>query len=836
MANFDIEEALSQLSLDEKIQLLSGKDFWHTHEIRRLGIPSVRMSDGPNGVRGIRWFNPVPTSCFPCGTAMGATWDADLIYEAGRLMSDEARQRGVHCILGPTVNIQRGPLGGRGFESFSEDPHLSGTLAAAIIRGIQSDGVTACLKHYVCNDMEHERKSVSVVVSRRALREIYLMPFQIAIRDGQPRALMTAYNRVNGIHVAEDPYLLQNVLLEEWKYRGLTMSDWFGTYSTSAAVKTGLDLEMPGPSTWRGFSLKQAHRASKVTTKDIDARVRNVLKFAQQAIQSGIPENAEEGSVDITKSAPILRRLASSSIVLLKNADNVLPLNPKLKTALIGPNARVAVYSGGGSAEVQPSYTTTVYDAAKGICENLSYAQGAMTCKALPLLKGSLRTADGTPGFLLKFYKDPPSVTTRLPVDELRLQDSLISLMDYAHPAIEGPVYYAQLEGVFDVEEDGEYMFGLSVYGTAKLFADGDLLIDNATRQTRGQSFFGAGTREEIGLLTLKADQKVHLRVDFGTAPTQSTTSVGTTNMGSGGFRLGCKKITDTEQDIQSAVEIAKDADQVIICAGLSPEWEAEGYDRDTMSLPPGTDELIKRVSAVNSKTVVSIQSGNPVTMPWLDTVSGVLQAWYGGNEAGRAITDVIFGHTNPSGKLPVTFPVHNEDNPAFLNFRSEMGRCLYGEDVYVGYRFYEKTNKRPLFSFGYGLSYSTFRLGTVKVREEVHENDIDLIVEAEVSNTSGRDGAEVVQLYVRQQNPSINRPPKELKGFVKVVVPSHGKTKCTTTIKRAMAASLWDEVTDKWIMEKGKYDLLTGFSSCSTTIVYTFDVEETVWWSGLQP
>lgn len=331
----DVEHVLSQLTPAEKVSLLAGTDWWHTKSVPRLSIPALRFTDGPNGVRGTRFFNGVPAACFPCGTALGATFNTSLLEDCGRLMALEAKAKGAHVILGPTINMQRSPLGGRGFESFSEDPLLAGKCAAAVVRGIQREGVAATIKHFVCNDQEHERLAVNSIVSQRALREIYLKPFQIVMREGGPAALMTSYNKVNGTHASESAWLLGGVLRGEWKWEGLVMSDWYGTYSVSESINSGLDLEMPGPSRWRTDALTHALRSKKVLPSKLDERVRQMLKFINWTERSGVEENAPEEARDVKETGEFLRKVAAETIVLMKNEKKVLPLD-RTKTVSAG--------------------------------------------------------------------------------------------------------------------------------------------------------------------------------------------------------------------------------------------------------------------------------------------------------------------------------------------------------------------------------------------------------------------------------------------------------------------------------------------------------------------
>ncbi|RFU24391.1 hypothetical protein B7463_g11945, partial [Scytalidium lignicola] len=815
MQAFDPESVLSKLSIQEKIELLAGIDFWHTKSIPRLGVPSIRLSDGPNGVRGTRFFNGAPAACFPCGTALAATWNVPLLEEAGRLMGEEAIVKGSHVLLGPTVNMQRSPLGGRGFESFSEDPILAGMCAAAIVRGVQSTHVVATIKHFVANDQEHERMAVDSIITQRALREIYLLPFQIAVRDAQPGAFMTSYNKVNGIHVNDNPKFLQDILRGEWGWEGLIMSDWYGTYSTVAAMKAGLDLEMPGPSKWRGQLITHSLMAKTLSPITLDDRVRNILKLISRVGKTGVPQNAPEGSRDVPETAALLRKIAGESIVLLKNERNVLPLDASKTVAIIGPNAKMAAYCGGGSASLLPYYTVTPFDgiSSKATPSNVKYSVGCYSHLMLPLLGPNLRTADGKVGVTFKAFTDPATVPDRAPVDELHLSDTYMYLVDYYHPKLTEDLYWAEVEGYFTAEEDGEYEFGLTVFGTGKLYLDEEMLIDNESVQRSGGSFFNVGTVEETGVKRLEKGRRYKVKVEFASGVTSKLTDAdGVVSFGGGGIRIGGARVIDAQEEIERAVQLAKEVDQVVLCVGLNS--------------PPS--------AAANPNTVVVVQSGTPVSMPWASQVAGLLHAWYGGNETGNAIADALYGTINPSGKLTLSFPIQVEDNPAFLNYRSERGRVLYGEDVYVGYRFYEATKRATLFPFGHGLSYTRFQMSNLSVSVDAGSESGKLNVTLDVENTGSRDGAEVVQVYISQRAPSVKRPMKELKGFVKVYLKAGEKrTVAVPGIDVRYATSFWDEAREMWICERDTFDVLVGESSAHTPLKGSFEVGETRWWSG---
>ncbi|KAG8158676.1 hypothetical protein KVR01_011798 [Diaporthe batatas] len=843
----DVEALLEKLTVEEKVALTAGNGWWHTATIERLGIKPIRLSDGPNGVRGTHFFDSTPSACLPCGTAIGATFDTELVTRLGRLLSDEAHAKGAHVVLGPTINIQRGPLGGRGFESYSEDPLLSGILAGHYVRGLQEKGVSATLKHFVCNDLEHERMAVNAIVTDRAKREIYLLPFMIAIELGRPRAVMTAYNQINGCHAAEDKTLLRDILRGEWGWDGLVMSDWFGTYSTSEAINAGLDLEMPGPTRWRGGALAHAVMCNKVKMAELDSAVRNVLRLVKHGLENtSIPPNAPEKQANTPEHIALLREAAAKSLVLLKNERDVLPFDKNKKVAVIGPNANIATYCGGGSAGLRAYKTITPLEGIKSLAGDVVFSQGAYGHQSLPLLGKALKTPDGKQnGFVLRIYNDaPPKATkreadTRAPLEERVLDDANIWFVDYENPDL-APIWWAETDGVLVPERSGEWDFGLSVHGTGELFIDGELVVSNVENQKLGSSFLGCGTVEETGRMHLEAGRAYRVLVRFGCSATSKVKASGTVDFGQGGVRFsGCPRI-DPAVAIQEAVDVAKSVDQVVVCTGLSGEWESEGFDRSTMALPPGTDELVAAVLAANPNTAVVVQSGTPVAMPWIDQANAVVQAWFGGNECGSGIADVLFGEVNPAAKLPLTIPRRLQDNPAALSFRSDNGRSLYSEDVYVGYRWYDTLDIEPLFPFGHGLSYTTFEVSGLDVQVSADS----LNVRVKVTNTGSRAGAEVVQVYVTpaartpltsSNRDTITRPAKELKGFAKVSLEPGASATAEVTLDMLRATSYWSEMEDCWRSDAGEYGILVGTSSRGEFLETAFVLQKTRRWKGLR-
>ncbi|KAG5801424.1 hypothetical protein H9Q74_014032 [Fusarium xylarioides] len=827
-SGFDVEHVIQNASVSDKISLLSGQDFWHTNPLPAFNIPSVRVSDGPNGVRGTKFVDGVPAACLPCGTGLAATWDQDLLYKAGELIGNECIAKGAHCWLGPTVCIQRSPLGGRGFESMAEDPYATGKLAAAYIKGVQSTGVVSVIKHWLANDQEHERVGVNVVASERALREIHMLPFQIALSDAAPGGVMACYNKVNGKHVSENRDFLDSLLREEWQWKGLIMSDWFGTYSTTEAINAGLDLEMPGPTRQRGQLLDLAVSTRKVSRSTIDTRARNVLEFVQRCTK--VPVASEEGGRDFPEDRQLNRKLAGDSVVLLKNEGNQLPLKRPFKSiALIGPNLKTTSFCGGGSAYLQPYYTVSPYE---GIVAQLPpdvevrYEIGASANGWNPLLQGDMiTTPEGAPGMRMRFYSQGPSVPDREIVDESHLPDSSWQLMGYSHPKLD-KLFYATVESDLVIQETGSFEFGLAVYGSARLYVDGQLLIDNNLVQRGGTFFFGKGTVEEKAQMHLDQGQKYRITIEYESAPSSKLIKPGVVNFGGGAGRVGLASAVDPEIGIQKAVSAALQSDMTILCVGMTRDQESEGFDRPHMDLPGSLPRLASAVLAAVPDTIVVTQSGTPFNMLWAEGAKTHVHAWLAGNETGNGVADVLFGKTCPSGKLPLSFPRRIQDTPTFLNFGSERGRVIYGEDIYVGYRYYEKVERDVLYSFGHGLSYTTFTYDNLHV-ESSH-------VSFEVTNSGSVAGAEVSQLYIAadESTSSIQRPKKELKGFKKTHL-QPGETKRVEIPLDRFTTSFWDEELRCWVSERGVYKVLVGSSSNKILLEADLHIEATTRWTG---
>lgn len=597
---------------------------------------------------------------------------------------------------------------------------------------------------------------------------------------------------------------------------------------------------MPGKTRWRGEALAHAVSSNKVAQFKLDERVRNILNLVNWVEPLGIPEGAPEKALNRPQDQALLRRTAAESVVLLKNENSVLPLKKDRSVLVIGPNSKIASYCGGGSASLAPYYTVTPFEGVSAKSEGeVKFTQGVYSHKELPLLGPLMKTADGKTGFTFKVYNDPPSDSqNREVVDELHLVASTGFLMDYVNPKIKSMTFYVDMEGFFTPEEDGLYDFGVTVVGTGRLLVDGEVVVDNTKNQKQGSAFFGTATIEERGTKELKAGQTYKILFEFGSAPTSDLDTRGIVVFGPGGFRFGGSRRMGQEELIATAVEQASKAEQVVVFAGLTSEWETEGHDRDHMDLPPGSDELISRVLAANPNAVVVIQSGTPVTMPWAKDARAVVQAWFGGNECGNGIADVLYGDVNPSAKLPITFPRRLQDNPSYVNFRSERGRVLYGEDIYVGYRYFEKSDVAPAFPFGHGLSYTTFtrsdlRISTTPEGTRYSESGEPITVSVTVTNTGSVPGAEIVQLWVIPPSTDVNRPVRELKAFQKVFLQPGESQTVHLAVEKKLATSWWDEQREQWISEKGRYEVsVTGTGT--EELRGEFEVGKTRIWLGL--
>jgi beta-glucosidase len=825
-----IEDLLGQMTLQEKVSLLAGADMWHTVAIERLGIPALKMSDGPNGARGGGSLTGgTKAACFPAGIALASSWNPELVSRVGRALGQEAKTKGAHVLLAPTVNIHRSPLNGRNFESYSEDPYLSARMAVAYINGVQSEGVGTSVKHYVCNDSEFERTTINSEVGERALREIYLPPFEAAIREANSWTIMAAYNLVNGIAASEHPYLLTEILRDEWGYDGLVVSDWFmSVKSTAPSVNAGLDLEMPGPGVWRGEQLLQAVKNGEVEEAMLDRSIRRLLLLLQRAGVFEHPGEKPEQSIDLPEHRALAREAAAEGIVLLKNADHILPLQREQLTsiAVIGPNAKVARIMAGGSAQVNAHYAITPYDgivAKVGDQVKVGYELGTTNHKLLPPLEIDQLRASAVGdehGWYYEYFNNP-DLAGAVVHTEIGKQAEQMWFGMPTTTAYDIQNFSMRGSARFVPEMTGAYTFSLVSAGLSRLFVDGELVIDNWSKQVLGETYFGMGSSEVKATLDLVAGREYRLTLEFSKG----------LNTLMAGVRTGCLPPLPADA-IERAATLAAQSDVALVFAGLSGEWESEGFDRPNIDLVGRQGELIERVAAANKNTVVVLNTGSPIAMPWLEQVAAVAQAWFPGQECGNAIADVLFGDVTPSGKLTQTFPVRLEDNPAYINYPGENGKVVYGEGLFVGYRYYEKKKIAPLFPFGYGLSYTTFAYDNLQLSASEIGPDDTLTVSIDVTNTGARAGKEIVQLYVRDVESHLHRPHKELKAFAKVQLEPEERKTVQLTLDRASMA-YYDDHERAWVAEAGEFELLVGASSQEIKASATFTLTATSRFGG---
>lgn len=774
-----ITTTLAELTLDEKIALLSGRDVWSTTPVERVGVPSIRFSDGPNGVRGFDDQHGATSMSYPVGAAMGATFDPELVGRVGAALGEEAAAHGASMLLGPTMNIPRVPNAGRNFECFSEDPLLSGTLAAAYVTGVQSQGVSACVKHVVCNDQETDRFSIDARVDERALREIYLEPFRLAVRSAGPWAAMSAYNTVNGTTASEQP-LIDEVLRAEFGFDGLVVSDWYGTYSADA-VTGGLDLEMPGPARWMAPEhVEQALARGAVTEADLDRKVVHLLRLIERTggPQRGVAEH--HGLAERDDYRALARRVAAEATVLLTN-DGVLPLSADVRTvAVLGDAADRPLFQGGGSSSVSPHRVVSLLDglrAALGDQVEITWARGATASRRPPLLDPKLLAHDGQPGLEVRYVagRDPAGETVRTAVAER----SELGFFGPGDDWIDYTDFSLQMRGSYTPQHGGRHRFSLEARGQVRASVAGEPRVDG---------WDSAETTTDWEL-DLQAGEPVDLHIEFASPGEAAYRSV----------RLGVEVVEDPDQRIAAAARAAAEADVAIVAVGLGPEWESEGFDRPDLCLPGEQDRLVAAVAAAQPATVVVLATGAPVELPWREDVAAIIQPWYGGQEVGHAVADVLIGATDPGGRLPITWPVDSQQHPGRLNFPGEAGVVRYGEGVFVGYRAYDRLGLEPAFPFGHGLSYASFEL------HDLHAADLDgaVSVRGSLRNTADRAGTEVVQVYARGIGDVVRR----LVGFAKVEVPAGQERGFRVEVAEDRLAA-WDPAAGTWSPATGQLTL----------------------------
>ncbi|MCU1309095.1 MAG: glycoside hydrolase, family 3-like protein [Candidatus Angelobacter sp.] len=785
------ESLLKQMTLEEKIVYIGGYNNFYIRAIPRLGIPELKMADGPAGVR-----NYGPATAFPTGIAMAASWDTALIERVGTMMGKDARARGVHFLLAPGMNIYRAPMCGRNFEYFGEDPFLASRIAVADIAGIQSQSVIATAKHYAANNEEWDRHRVSSEVDERTLREIYLPAFEASVKDGHAGAIMDSYNLVNGVHATQNSHLNTEIAKHEWGFRGIIMSDWDATYDGIAAANGGLDLEMPSGKFMNAATLLPAVHSGRVSESVIGDKLRRILRTAIAFGFFDHPQTDNSIPLDNPEAHTVALEAARGSIVLLKN-NGILPLDPsKLKSvALIGPNAEAAAWGGGGSGLVQPFHAISPLEGVHkylGTSVKVDYSPGVLLMSQVFRDSKFTTTADGaTPGLSAEYFNNKDLAGT----PAVTRTDAHIAF-DWGQGSYtsQGPAdnFSARWIGYFTPLESGSYSFAVSGDDGFRLYVDDHLVIDQWIYQ--GETLIEKK-------LDLKAGLHYKVRLEYFE--------------GDGDAKIGFGITHGGNHALDVARALASRSDAVVLCVGFSAMTEGEGFDRP-FELPQDQQVLIKSILAANKNVIVVINAGGNVDMSqWIDAPSAVLYAWYPGQEGGTALAETLFGKINPSGKLPISLERRWEDNATFNSYYDNNGskHVAYSEGVFLGYRHFDKTGTKPLFPFGYGLSYTRFEYSGLTITPASVKQGTEVTVTYTVKNVGSLRGAEVSEVYVGDQHSRVPRPVKELKGFAKTTL-QPGESKLVSVSLDARAFSYYDVSKHAWTIDPGKFDILVGASS----------------------
>lgn len=811
-----INDLISKLTLEEKIQMLSGSSMMASTGVARLGIPAFRMSDGPVGAHV-----PPPSTAYAAGIGLAASWDRELAMRIGTQIGRDARSRGASFVLGPGVNIYRAPLNGRNFEYFGEDPFLAGETAAGYINGVQSQGVSATVKHYAANNSEYFRFTSDSRVSERALREIYLPAFEAAVKKAHVGSIMDSYNFLNGEHATQNYHLNVEIAKQQWGFDGVMMSDWTATHDGVAAANAGLDLEMPFGTYMNEKTLLPAVKEGKVKESDIDDKIRRMLRVGYRfgwmdhdPLDITIPRYNEQGRHTALEGA-------REGIVLLKNQGGLLPLDAsKVKTiAVIGPDAFPAIPTAGGSGQV-PTYSDV--SALKGLSDrlgtkaNVLYDRGVPKLSVLAMRTGFSVTADKfSPGLTVETFDNPDfkgkPVATRTEMtansgqsmfdnpDMAEMINSITADQMAGFMNMAGAPRFDRWTGYYFAREPGNFVIFVENQGKYRLTIDDKTVIDHAEIPK-----FALAQR--IVPLT-PGPHKVVLEV------------LGAAQFGGAQIKIGMAQEGTLVNP--SAIEMAKKADAVIVAVGYDAEIETEGADREFL-LPPGQDELIEKIAAANPNTIVTVTAGGSVDASrWIDHVAGLLQNWYPGQEGGTALAEVVFGDVNPSGRLPISWERSLKDNPSYAYYYPTPGTLAipYKDDIFVGYRGYEHNGVKPLFPFGFGLSYTTFKYAGLAIQPATGADGKPAFeVSFDVTNTGTRSGADVAEVFVSEDHPSVPRPPQELKGFARVVLGA-GQTSHVTVPLDARSFTWYDEKAAAWHADAGSFTVHVSRSSADAQL-----------------
>ncbi|RKD88289.1 beta-glucosidase [Mangrovibacterium diazotrophicum] len=800
-----VEDLLGRMTLEEKADFIAGKDMWHFKGIERLNVPAIQVSDCGHGITIILDENgqmKPNATCFPTASAQAATWNKALIRELGAAMGREARSTGSSILLAPMVNIIRTPLNGRNFETFSEDPVLSGELGAAFINGVQSEDVGCVIKHFTANNQQAYQNNLNVLVDERTLREIYLPNFKIALEKSDPWGLMTAYNDLNGEQTSANKHILEDILKGEWAYPGFVVSDW-NDIKTAESITTKLDIEMPGPGKFlTKANVLKAIEDGLLSEAELNDKVKRILRGIIKTKVVDLPKVEFDYEFNSPGHQELARKVAEDGIVLLKN-EQVLPFKSDVKKlAVLGPNAAQARLGGGGSASVTPFYSVSPLQGIKNYCGDtveIHYEEGCGLSGNLEVIgEGNLfHSKDDAlqPGLKAEYFSNDSLGGTPDAVDmEARIDFS----WGWAspHPGVSHIQYSARWTGQIKAPVSGDYKIGVSAAECGfRLYLNGELKFDNWNQGANDtfEEMFAAKSKQLP--VHLEEGEMLDVRLEF------------TKKRNRNFIRLEWE--VPGVDPVALAVKAAKECDAAVIFAGLSNFFEGGGNDRSDLRLPGEQNRLIREVAKVNPNTVVVLQNGAAVAMPWMNDVHAIVEAFYPGQEGGNAIANVLFGKVNPSGKLAQSFPFKVEDNPSFGNYPGTNLTVNYAEGIWVGYRYYENKDIPVLFPFGYGLSYTQFAYENL----EITELSDSINVAFDIENTGQVAGAEVPQLYVHDVEASESRPAKELKAFEKVYLEPGEKRRVSMTLGDD-AFAFFSAKEIRWMVEPGEFDLLVGSSS----------------------
>jgi beta-glucosidase len=775
----DFKESVRKLTLDEKVRLLTGEDFWTTYALPSIGLRKMVVSDGPSGVRGELWDERSPSLSLPSATAFASTWDLEVLGQVGEVMAHEARTKNVDVVLGPTINLHRSPLGGRHFEAYSEDAVLSGKLASAFVNGIQGQGVGACLKHFIANDAETDRHTVNNILDEETLREVYALPFEIAVRDSNPWTIMSAYNRVNGPKMAASP-LLNSMLKEEWGWDGAVVSDWTGVQSTVDTGNEGNDLEMPGPFGFWGEKLLAAVKSGEVSEDAIDAKVERLLRLAYRVGKFADAESKKEKAFTHEELQAFARSVGSQSIVLAKNEKSALPIEKKTSIAVIGAHARFGRGQGGGSATVYP---TEFVEPLEGLTRNapagstIEYALGVNSDSGLiQFNKNYLKNpATGQGGCLAEIFSPDGTVLLR--------EDRFGGFFNWATQPWMFQYSFIRVSGIFTADSDGEYQFGVGMVGNYKVTIGDQVHKGFIPMHSDDLGEFVLNPPFRSFGHSLKKGEEVLLTWEYpqGSLPIPIAS-----------FYIGFREPSRTQaEEIAAAAALAAESDVAIVFVGTTAEIESEGHDRANISLPDSQDLLVSTVAKAAKRIIVVVNSGSPVEMPWFEEVDSILFTYFGGQQMGNAIADVVFGAVNPAARTTTTWAKTMSDLPV-SNTTPTNGELHYSEGPFIGYRAWQKAKKKPLIPFGHGLSYSTFSAELLSADKSV--------AKVKITNTGNRDGAHVVQIYAHLQSDEAFE--RRLAGFAKANLQS-GESKEVEVLLEPLAFKRfkggWQDQLGNW-------------------------------------